>query len=399
MSARRPLVMRIITRLAGGGPPVHVSLLNRHLPTLGFDSVLVFGQCGAHEKNMEYLLGPGDVVERVPSLGASPSLIGDLRALWALWRLMRQYRPDIVHTHTAKAGFLGRIAALLAGVPLVVHTYHGHVLEGYFSQFVNRMVRLAEWALAQFSTVLCTVSPQQAEELCERFHVAGREKFRVVPLGMDLSHLGTLENALEPGRLTVGWLGRFVPIKNLPLLLEVVTQAQERGLPVSFLVAGEGSQRSWFEEQVAARHLENIRILPWQDEIAPFLKQCNVLMMTSHREGTPLALIQGMAAGRPFVSTPAGGTIDLGVGVCQLHPNFWRYDNAILAAADPRAFIAAFELLLEQPNLLESMSESARRFANENFTETRLANDVATLYCQLLAENSSVRLKGQEATS
>lgn len=399
MSVQRPLVMRIITRLAGGGPPVHVSLLNRQLPAHGFDSVLVFGQCGPHEKNMEYLLGPTDVVERVPSLGASPSICGDLKALWALWRLMRRYRPDIVHTHTAKAGFLGRLAALLAGVPLVVHTYHGHVLEGYFSQFVNRIVRFAEMCLGQFSTVLCTVSPQQAEELSERFHVAGREKFRVVPLGMDLSTLSMIENRLEPGKLTVGWLGRFVPIKNLPLLLEVVTLAQERSLPVSFLVAGEGSERTWFEEQVKLRQLKNIQMLPWQDEIAPFLSQCHLLMMTSHREGTPLALIQGMAAGRPFVSTPAGGTVDLGVGVCQLHPNFWRYDNAILAAADPRAFVAAFEVLLTQPELLERMSESARRFANETFTETRLAGDVATLYNQLMAEHYGVRLKGQEATS
>jgi glycosyltransferase involved in cell wall biosynthesis len=316
MKRSRPLVLRIITRLAGGGPPVHVTTLNRRIADHGFDSVLVFGNCAQGEKSMEYLLGEGDQVERIPELGAAPSPLRDLKALYSLWRVIRKHQPDIVHTHTAKAGFLGRIAAWLAGCPRVVHTYHGHVLEGYFSPGVNRAIQVAEQSLGALSAALLTVSSQQAEELSGRFAVAPPDKFHVVPLGVDLSpYLSLPYPDFGSDRLRLAWLGRFVPIKNLNLLLGIAELAQARKIAVDFTIAGDGPLREEFAREVAGRGLRNIELLPWQDDILSVLRKSHLLIMSSLREGTPLSLIQGLAAGRPFVSTPAGGTVDLGTGI------------------------------------------------------------------------------------
>jgi glycosyltransferase involved in cell wall biosynthesis len=384
---KRPLVLRVITRLAGGGPPMHATLLNRNLERHGFESLLVFGDCGPEEMNMEYLLAAGDRLERVPSLQARVNPWADMQALWGLWRLMRKYRPSVVHTHTAKAGLLGRVAALLAGVPYIVHTYHGHVLEGYFGPTQNRILRSIEKALGWISSALCTVSRQQADELSRRFGVADDEKFHVVPLGIELAPLLAVPAPnFECERITIGWLGRFVPIKNLKLLVDVVEASQSAGLPIDFILAGDGAERPWIEEEARQRRLTNLTLLPWQDRVEPVLSACHLLMLTSHREGTPLALIQGMAAGRPFLSTPAGGTIDLAAGVCQPGTAFWWYSNAILAAASTDAFMAALRALLSDRGRLASMSTAAREFAVQSFDEQRLVADLADLYGRLLKE-------------
>jgi glycosyltransferase involved in cell wall biosynthesis len=386
------MVMRVITRLAGGGPPVHATLLNRQLSKHGFDSVLVFGDCSPDEMNMEYLLSQGDRVERIPTLGANPNPAFDLIALFQLWRLMRRYRPSIVHTHTAKAGFLGRIAACLAGVPCVVHTYHGHVLEGYFGSSMNALLGMIERSLAHFSTALCTVSLQQADELSAKFSVAPREKFHVVPLGLDLGpYLSISVPDFNADRLTVGWMGRFVPIKNLPLLIEIVELADVSRLPLDFLIAGDGPERSLIEEEIRARQLSNIRILPWQDRVEAVLEKCHFLLLTSHREGTPLALIQGMAAARPFVATPAGGTVDLTSGPCRMESTAWWHDNAVLCTPQAAAFVEVFKELLADRSKLTAMSIASRALALRSFAEPRLLSDISSLYRELLSQKSPER--------
>jgi glycosyltransferase involved in cell wall biosynthesis len=383
--------MRIITRLAGGGPPVHATILNRGLAAHGFDSLLVFGNCAPSEKNMEYLLEPGDRIERIPELGAAPSPFHDLIALYKLWRLIRRQQPDIVHTHTAKAGFLGRIAAFLAGCPRVVHTYHGHVLEGYFSPHVNRAVQLAERSLGALSQALLTVSPQQAEELSSRFAVAPNEKFHVVPLGLNLHPFLELPSPdFAQPVLRLLWLGRFVPIKNLDLLLDLALWLQAKKLPVEITMAGDGPLRADFEDAVRQRGLSNVRLLPWQDDIRPVLASSQLLVMTSHREGTPLSLIQGMAAGRPFVSTAAGGTVDLCTGLPKLDRHSWTYSNAVLVSPSPDAFGSVIASLLADRTRLAAMSSNARRFAASHFSETRLGEDIARLYRTLLADSPRV---------
>ena len=398
--AQRPLVMRIITRLAGGGPPVHATILNRQLAKYGFDSLLVFGDCAPTEKNMEYLVEESDRVERVPTLGGNLNPFLDLVALYQLWRLMRRYRPLIVHTHTAKAGLLGRIAAALSGCRCVVHTYHGHVLEGYFGPAVSQLLLWTERFLGRYSNALFTVSEQQAVELSSRFAIAPADKFHVVPLGLYLEpYLAIPAPDFRAARLTIGWMGRFVPIKNLKLLVHIIEITSLRDLPIDFLIAGDGPERLQFEEAIRLLDLTRIRLLPWQDHVESLLERCHLMILTSHREGTPLALIQGMAAGRPFVSTPAGGTVDLTVGTGKMEANSWWYDNAVLVRGDAEAFVSVFEQLLAQREILDGMSAASRILAQKSFADARLVSDVAALYRELLSREKVLETQMVELVS
>ncbi|MDX2268735.1 MAG: glycosyltransferase [Bryobacter sp.] len=396
----RPLVMRIITRLAGGGPPLHVTLLHEQIQDRGYESLLVFGSCQQGEQDVEHLLSSAAKIVRIPQLGRAPALWDDLIALFKLWRLMLHYRPDIVHTHTAKAGLLGRLAALLAGCPCIVHTFHGHVLEGYFSRSVNVLLRWTERALGMGSRALVTVSQQQAEELSTRFGVAKAEKFHVVSLGTDLSPFQALPDPdwTRP-RLTVLWLGRFVPIKNLPLLLRVAKLAQARDLNLQFLLAGEGPLKDELQSMAKQFQLQNVEFLPWHQDVTPLLERSHFLLMTSLREGTPLSLIQGMAAGRPFVSTPAGGTVDLGAGLPRLDKDTWWYENGVIVRAEESALLDCLLRISRDRLLGQRMGRTARDFALSRFQGQRLVADIVQLYDELLSSKGQGKSSFAEVNS
>jgi UDP-N-acetylglucosamine:LPS N-acetylglucosamine transferase len=180
-------IVRVITRLNIGGPAIHAILLTRELSALGYHAILAAGDCEEGEGDMSYLLDPADSVRRIPELSRSVSPARNLRALWQLWRVIRSERPAIVHTHTAMAGCLGRAAAILAGVPIVVHTFHGNSLRQYFSPATSRVFLTIERLLAWGTDAICVISPQQLEELSDDMRIAPRSKFRVVPLGLDLA--------------------------------------------------------------------------------------------------------------------------------------------------------------------------------------------------------------------
>jgi hypothetical protein len=158
-------ILAILTRLNIGGPAIQVTLLNRELNQLGYNSTLIVGRCESDEADMRYLLQSGDRVTFLPRMARSVSALRDLAALWALYRLIRRERPDIVHTHTAKAGALGRLAAFLARVPIIVHTFHGNSLQAYFSAPFSLVARLVERSLARITDRICVLCPQQMEEL------------------------------------------------------------------------------------------------------------------------------------------------------------------------------------------------------------------------------------------
>jgi len=307
MSISNPKIVQMFTRLGAGGPPVQAVLLTREMTKLGYSSMLVTGSRCPQDGDMSYLLRADDPVFSIPELSRPVSPWRDLKALLALYRFLRRERPQVVHTHTAKAGALGRIAARLAGVPVVVHTFHGNVLNHYFSAPVNWMIRQFERLLAGFTDGICVLAPQQAAEL-ESYHIASSDKVHVIPLGMDLTRLSEIASLLNlaratrnGGRITVGWMGRFVPIKNIPLLLSVVQETLRRTDRVRFVIAGDGPE----SPQVAAlaRELgpERFEWLGWREDVETVLAECDVMMQTSRNEGTPVSLIQGMAAGRPCV--------------------------------------------------------------------------------------------------
>ncbi len=378
-------VLYIVTRLNIGGPASHTVLLTRQMSRRGYDTMLVSGVCEAAEDDMTYLLEPGERVQWVPEMSRSVSLLRNVQALMRLWRLIRSERPQVVHTHTAMAGCLGRIAARLAGVPVVVHTFHGNSLREYFSPLASAAFLRIERLLGKFTDAICVLSEQQLRELRDGFRVAPGVQFRVVPLGLDLSQFATIPPpSLDSGRLRVGWLGRLVPVKNVPLLLRIVEASLRATENVEFHIAGDGPEQPSVLQMVQ-RFRGRVTWHGWQRDIAPMLRTCHVLLQTSHNEGTPVALIQGMAAARPFVSTAAGGVVDMVVGPasdrtvgCNWHL------NGVLARPDSDAFAGALLHFCRNPGLITAMGSQARMFAAERYRQETLLGNLDSLYRDLL---------------
>ena len=384
-------IVRVLTRLGAGGPPIHSILLTRELSKFGYSSLLVTGSPAGQDGDMSYLLRPDDPVRFIPEMSRSVSPLEDLKALVALYRLLRRERPRIVHTHTAKAGALGRIAARLAGVPVVVHTFHGNVLDGYFSRPVNWAVRQVERMLASLTDAICVLGPQQAAEMADRHRIAPRHKIHVIPLGMELDAFAKLPRpARADGRITAGWLGRFVPIKDIPLLLAAARETLRRTDRVRFLIAGDGPEAGAVKALQEEFGPERFEWLGWRQDVAAVLAECDVLLQTSRNEGTPVALIQGMAAGRPFISTPAGGVVDMISGPARREQDGCRwFDHAILAEPDPAAFASALCALAGNPGEIPSMGARASEFARAGYSLSKLLESLDELYAGLLAAKSA----------
>ena len=387
-----PKLTTVLTRFGAGGPPLQAVLLTREMKKLGFQTALVAGSCSPQDGDMSYLLGAGDEVHWIPQMSRPVSLFRDLAALFRLYRYFSRTRPDIVHTHTAKAGALGRVAARLAGVPAVVHTFHGNVLDGYFPAPAAVVIRWIERFLGSLTSAVCVLSPQQRSELSGRFGVTQPGKVHVVPFGMDLAPYRAVPPAPRDGRLIVGWLGRLVPIKNVPLLVSVMREAARLDAPVEFVVAGDGPDRPLVESAALELGPARCRFLGWQEDVRPVLAQCHLLIQTSRNEGTPVALIQGMAASRPFVSTPAGGVVDMVAGPGRRTPiGSWWFDNAVLVPPDSGAFAGTLAELARQPGLLDPMGRAASEFAIGHYTLDALTGALDRIYRGLLAESPEGR--------
>jgi glycosyltransferase involved in cell wall biosynthesis len=367
--------VRVITRLNIGGPAIHTLLLTREMPARGYRTLLVAGNCEAEDGDMSYLVRDGDAIEWEPSLSRSVRPWSNVKALWHLWRLLRRERPAIVHTHTAMAGCLGRVAAILSGVPIIVHTFHGNSLSQYFSSFQSALFRRIEQILARFTDVLCVVAAQQAEELSKTFQIAPKRRFRVVPLGLELDDYFNLPLP-PPGPFTVGWFGRMAPVKNVPLLAATIEESLSLDPDMHFLIAGDGPECAALAP-VLQRHTGRVEWLGWQREILPAVARCNVLLQTSRNEGTPVALIQGMAAARPFVSTAVGGVIEMTAG-------------GLLADADPKSLAATLLSLAKDHALTTRIGLAGRAFAARMYRKEALIENLDALYRELLQRKTEL---------
>jgi glycosyltransferase involved in cell wall biosynthesis len=328
----------------------------------------------------------GNTVEWVPALSRSVRPWRNLTALWRLWRLLRRERPVIVHTHTAMAGCLGRLAAVLSGAPIIVHTFHGNSLNGYFPRIQARVFRRVEQLLACFTDALCVVSPQQAAELSAKHRVAPAHKFHVIPLGLELDDYFALCPPAGSGPLTVGWFGRMVPVKNIGLLASSIEVALQRGQDVRFLIVGDGPDRAALN-RLLDRYGGRVEWLGWQRDILPAMARCDVVLQTSRNEGTPVALIQGMAAARPFVSTAAGGVIDMVSGGVQFATGGARwYANGVLTESNAGTLADALAALTHDREFVSRMGLAGRAFAADQYRKEVLVKNVDALYRELLRE-------------
>ena len=450
-SAEKIKVLRLIARLNIGGPAIHTILLSRHMERLGYQTLLVAGQVGPEEGDMQYL-AKAEGVEPViiPRLGRRLLPLSDLVALLRILRLLFSWRPQIVHTHTAKAGAVGRMAALIynkvqgarhkaqgltrRAVPRhgtreqsesitndkckVVHTFHGHVLHGYFSTFKSRSFQLIEKILARFTDVIIVVSEQQQEELCWKFGVGRPEQYRVVPLGLDLRPFksaseskGKLKSDLglsENGESFVGIVGRLTSIKNHSLFLEAIRLllAERKEIRARFLIVGDGELRKDLEEMTKELALaDRVIFTGWIKDLKSFYADLDVLALTSNNEGTPVAVIEAMAAGVPAIATDVGGVRELisdrgfrpparrdlrpGGNAEFGESDFEIYERGILVKkGDVKGFAKGLKYLLEHPEEGREMGKRGREYALGHHSTEKLVSDMDRLYRALLERHS-----------
>lgn len=384
-------ILRIITRLNVGGPARHVALLNAGLEARGHRTLLVYGALDTGEASLE---GPaiesGIPLVRVEDLGRHVRATSDLRAFVAVLRLIFRERPDVVHTHTAKAGTLVRLAALIYnatrrrhGLALVVHTFHGHVFEGYFSPLANRLVRLIERTLARLTDVIITISPRQQHDIVTRFAVAPAAKTVVVPLGLDLDQLLEMPDGAADLRATiggsptdviVGYAGRMVPVKDLPTLIRAFARAQADVPALRLVLAGDGPERP-HAEALAREHgiAERVHFMGWVDDLPRFYATLDIFALSSLNEGTPVAAIEAMAAARPVVSTDVGGV-----------PDVVEHDTTglLVLSRDVAAFSAALVALARDRSRRVSMGLVGRERARTRYSHRRLVDEIEALYEQ-----------------
>lgn len=380
----RPIrVMRIITRLNIGGPTQHVTLLTAALNDADFQSTLFTGIVGPDEGDMsDFARSHGVEPVTIPWMKREISPKDDLRALWALCRLIREQTPDVVHTHTAKAGMVGRVAAAMCGVPVVIHTFHGHIFWGYFGPAKTHLFILVERLLARLSSLLLTISKRLRRDLI-RYRIAPSKHIQVVPLGLELSHFvearsrqGKLrrELGISTDQALVGIIGRLVPIKNHALFLEAAQHIHEQLPDIRFIVVGDGECREELEALTNRLGLaHNVTFAGWRRDLPDIYADLDVLVVSSHNEGTPVSVIEAMAAGVPVVATEVGGIPDL------------LQDGALGTLTpldDASAMAEAIIAVLQVPDT--QRIEEARGWTLAQFSAERLVNDTRALYRTLL---------------
>jgi glycosyltransferase involved in cell wall biosynthesis len=388
MSARPRKIVRIIDRLNVGGPAIHAVLTARGLDNDAWRTVLVTGDIEPGEADMSYLLDELHV-ERVliPSLGRELRPLRDLVTAYRLWRVILQERPDVVHTHKAKAGAIGRLVALAARVPVVVHTYHGHVFHGYFGPWKTRLFLAIERALARVTTRLITPSQKLVDELSATYRVAPPAQFDVVPLGFDLApfaaceqHRGRLRArlGLDDTAKLVAIVGRMVPVKDHATFIAAAEILAQRRADVHFIFVGGGELEAEVRAELLRRGLrERAHLLGWSRQLEQIYADLDVVALSSVNEGTPVALIEAMAAGVPVAATAVGGVPDI----------LRRGARGELAPArDPAALADAIARALAPT--AKARSAVVRAEVLREHGAARLCADLAALYDRMLDARS-----------
>ena len=381
-------VLRVITRMNVGGPAHHVSVLSGLLDPSRYDTVLVAGQLGRGEASADALAARyGARLEPMASLGREVRPVADVKAFTELVQRVRRFRPDIVHTHLTKAGLLGRFAAACAVKPrpVILHTYEGNVMEGYFSPAMNATFQRLERMAARISDSLVGISQSIVDDLV-RLRIAPRSKFRTIPLGLDLEPFLRVDSTsgeafrrevgVAPGDVLVTFVGRLVPIKRADLALKAVAQGRRVGAPLRLAVVGDGELRPELEQ--LARQLglaDAVRFVGYRVDMPEIAAATDISVLTSDVEGLGAVLVEAGAAGRPLVATAVGGVPEVVCAGC----------GVTVAPGDDGALAAALVDLARSPDTRRAMGERARAHVKERFSVQRLLHDVDALYEELLA--------------
>ena len=376
----RPIrVMRLIARMNVGGPAVQISGLMRGFNSVEFDHRLYTGFCGADEADYLNSIATDVKAIRIEGLGRRVSLIGDIKAFILLVKAIRNFKPDVIHTHTAKAGFLGRIASLVSLQKSIrVHTFHGHLLNGYFGSFKRLLVVIAEKSLAIITRHLLAVGDKVREDLLKS-GIGKKEKFGLMPPGLEISILPLKTEskafyALNTDRLQCAFIGRVTQIKRPDRFLDVVSEIKKREVNLDFFIAGDGELLEVCRKRIVAEELP-VAVLGWQSNIERVLSAADIVLLTSDSEGTPLSLIQAGMAGLPVVTTNVGSIPEVVL----------NNQTGIITELDVRQIADALENLAKNHALRAQLGAKAKEFTLAKFSVKRLVHDHEELYKRLLS--------------
>ena len=406
-------VVRVIARLNIGGPAIHTILLTEGLNKDKFDSLLVCGTIAKDEGDMLYYARARNVVPHIiPELKRELNPLNDALAFLKIYKLIRRENPDIIHTHTAKAGTLGRLAGIFYNLLSVrriklIHTFHGHVFEGYFGRFKTRLFIFIERFLAYFNSKIITVSSAVKEELVS-LRISSEVKIEVIPLGLELAGFlglplsrlsiqGTREadsSEKEAGCcLNIGIVGRLVPIKNHRLFLEGAAKVirDNPALDLRFKIIGDGELRAELEEFSRKLNLSSaVEFSGWQKDLSGVYANLDIVCLTSINEGTPVSLIEAMASGKVIAATDAGGVKDLigeSLEESEDELGFSPRERGIMArSGDADSFAGALSFLVRNEEIRKKMAAAGREFVREKFAKKRLIKDIERLYEQVVSK-------------
>lgn len=394
-------IVRIVTRLNIGGPAHHVTVLASGLDRRAFQTLMVVGQPAPEEGDLTAAARRVGHVVTIPELGRSMRPWQDVIAWIRVFTVLMRVQPDIVHTHMAKAGALGRSATAVLNVTRwvlgkprcrVLHTFHGHVLEGYFSPLATRGFLSCERWLARQSDRLIAINHSVRDALKER-RIGRSNQVVVIPLGLSLNRLlelnGHQETVGSEARVwRLGIVGRLVPIKNHALLFEALQQLRQRApsLRWTLEVFGDGELRGALEETARRFGLEaSVRFAGWQQQTPDIYGHLDIICLSSNNEGSPVALIEALAATTPVIGTGVGGVGELLGGHCAPGEPFHVVPRGIVVRpSDPAAFAQALEWAMTHPIEHAQTAQAGHQYVRETFTANRLVNDIDRLYRQLV---------------
>lgn len=388
-------ILRIINRFNIGGPTYNATFLTRYMSD-EFETMLVGGLPEEGEADSLYILEEHGVKPiLIPEMKRQPNFNSDRAAYLKIKQIIQEFQPHIVHTHAAKAGAIGRKAAKDCGVPIIVHTFHGHVFHSYFGKIKTWIYKMVERNLAKKSTGIIAISDLQKKELSEDFSICKKDKIKVIPLGFDLLRFqNNLANKraltrskyqISDNEVAIAIVGRLAPIKNHDFFLDVIEGVLNRQLNQKFrvFIVGDGETKSQIEARINSIHehfqTNVIEMTSWIKDIPTFNAGMDMICLTSKNEGTPVSLIEAQASGVPVITTNVGGVKDI---IAQNETGF------VVESVDE--FIDKVCYLIENEKKRQEMSQNGWSFVKEKFHYTRLVKDMENYYKELI-ENKGVK--------
>lgn len=386
---RKIKVVRIINRFNIGGPTFNATFLTKFLGD-DFETTLIGGVPDEGEKDSLHILkeyGVEPIV--IPDIQRNLSLSNDYKAYKKIKRILQEIQPDIVHTHASKAGFLGRAAAISLNIPVVVHTFHGHVFHSYFGPLKTGLFKQIERYLARKSTGIIAISALQKAELVEVHKIAPANKVQVIPLGFDLKKFSEdtdakrkqirQEYGLKDDEVAIAIVGRLAPVKDHDYFLQVIENVlSSTEVPFRVFIVGDGSEKEHIQQKVAAinqKHPGSIVMTSWILDISTFNQGMDIVCLTSKNEGTPVSIIEAQASGLPVVSTDVGGVRDI---LADGQAGF------VIKRENIETYIDKLRLLIEDPSLRNKFANFGKQSVMDKFSYHRLVKDMSSYYKTLL---------------